>query len=58
MSGSVPHENVDDNVEDGQGEDGDVGDMLRVLPEDGLVRKHSLVDQTEREKAHASQFND
>ncbi len=58
MSGSVLHEDVNDDVQDGQGEDGDVGDVLRVFPEDGLVREHSLMDQTEREKAHASQFND
>ncbi len=58
MSGGVPHEDVDDDVKDGQGKDRDVGDVLRVLPEDGLVRKHSLVNQTESEKAHAYQFND
>ncbi len=47
----------DDDVDDGQPEDDDVGDVLRVPPEDCFVGKETFVNQPERKEGQARQLH-
>ena len=56
-SDSVFCDYEDDDVDDGQPEDDDVGDVLRVPPEDGFVGKETFVNQPERKEGQARQLH-
>ena len=57
VSDRVFCDDEDDDVDDGQAEDDDVGDVLRVLPEDRLVREKSFVNQPDYEEAQTGHLD-